>query len=68
MQVCSQCHSPDIVATQRHTADGWHNVIATMLGRGAVATDDQLDQIENYLTNAFPPDAKATPAAPSTKE
>lgn len=68
MQVCSQCHSPDIVATQRHSADGWHNIIVTMIGRGAMGTDDQFDQIENYLTNAFPPDVKAMPAAPSAKE
>ncbi len=69
VQVCGQCHSTDIVANKRLARDGWHGVIETMADRGAVATDEQFDEIENYLTKAFPPDAaKDTPTTPNPKE
>lgn len=69
IQVCGQCHSLDIVANKRLARDGWHGVIETMAGRGAVATDEQFDEIENYLTKAFPPGAaKDAPATPNPKE
>ncbi|MDE2135264.1 MAG: hypothetical protein KGM97_07265 [Alphaproteobacteria bacterium] len=69
IQVCGQCHSPDIVANKRPARDSWHGVIETMVGRGAVATDEQFDEIENYLTKAFPSDAaKDAPASQNPKE
>ena len=50
IQLCSQCHSPNIVAGEYHTRDEWRNIIETM----ANGTNKQNDQIENYLVTAFP--------------
>ena len=50
IQLCSQRHSPNIVAGEYHTRDEWRNIIETM----ANGTNKQNDQIENYLVTAFP--------------
>ncbi len=59
VRVCSECHSPDIVADQRMTADGWHDLVEQMAGMGAQASDAELEEIAAYLARSFP----ATPAA-----
>lgn len=53
-KVCSGCHSPEIAARQRLTADGWKEVVETMASRGAQATDAELDAIVAYLSQSFP--------------
>jgi competence protein ComEA len=63
IKVCSNCHSPDIVAMQRHDAQGWADLVQIMAGRGANATDDQFDQIIDYLAKSFP-ETKAPGAVP----
>ena len=55
IRVCSQCHSPDNAADQHLDAAGWKSLVDEMAGRGAVATDAELDEIVRYLANAFPP-------------
>ena len=50
IQLCSQCHSPNIVAGEYHTRSEWLTIIATM----ANGTDKQNEQIADYLTTAFP--------------
>jgi cytochrome c5 len=55
VRVCSACHTPERAATQRHDLDGWNKVIDQMATNGAVATDDEFDQIAAYLTRSFPP-------------
>jgi quinoprotein glucose dehydrogenase len=57
--VCSACHSLEIVRQQRLTADDWHNVVQTMSAKGAKANDDELRTIEKYLVRAFPRTGKA---------
>ncbi len=69
IQVCSQCHSPDVVMSKKLSREGWRNVIETMVGLGTAAKDEQLDDIESYLTDAFPPDAaKGAPIAPNPRK
>ncbi len=63
MRVCSACHSPNVVAQQRLTPEGWHELVQTMANNGAVATDAELAEITGYLTRSFP----ATGTAPSPK-
>ena len=57
VRVCSGCHSPEIVADQRLTADGWHDVVEQMAGNGAQGTDAEFDEITAYLTKNFPADS-----------
>ena len=79
IQVCSHCHSPEISATKRLTAQGWYDMVQTMFARGAVATEAQFDEITIYLARSFPaavtsgssavPQAKSAPSriAPAAK-
>jgi competence protein ComEA len=57
IQLCSQCHSPNIVSGEYHTREEWLTIIATM----ANGTDKQNEQIADYLTTAFPSAASTTP-------
>jgi competence protein ComEA len=54
LRVCSQCHSPDVVAEQQLDPAGWKTLVDQMASQGAVATDEELDEIVRYLANAFP--------------
>lgn len=59
LRVCSTCHPADVLAEQELDLDGWKETVSQMASMGADATEQQLDQIVNYLAKAFPPkDAK----------
>jgi hypothetical protein len=76
VRVCSQCHSPEIVANQRMDKDGWKALVDQMANNGANATSEEFDTITNYLATVFPatpapggaapaaPGAAAAPASP----
>ena len=55
IKICGQCHTPERPATQRHDLAGWNGIIDMMVQNGAVASDDEFDQIAAYLTKNFPP-------------
>jgi hypothetical protein len=55
VRVCSQCHTPERPATERHDLAGWNDVINQMVNNGATASDAEFDQIANYLAKSFPP-------------
>ena len=63
VRVCSACHAPDIIATQRHDAQGWAEVVQLMASRGANANEDEFNQIIDYLATTFP--APSSPPAPA---
>jgi len=54
IKVCSQCHSPEVVAQQQLDIAGWKQIVDTMANNGANATDAEFDQIVKYLATAFP--------------
>ena len=54
VRVCSGCHSPDLAASQRLSAQEWNSLVQDMSARGAVATDEEFDQISGYLAQSFP--------------
>lgn len=58
IRVCSQCHSPERPAGQRHDLAGWNDLINTMASNGAQASDAEFDQIAAYLAHSFPPGKK----------
>lgn len=55
IRTCAACHAPEVVVAKRHTADEWDAIIAKMVDRGAVATDDEQQQILSYLAKYFGP-------------
>ena len=56
--VCSGCHSPGLAANEQLNPQGWHDLVRLMAAQGAVATDDELNQITAYLAKSFPKPAK----------
>jgi quinoprotein glucose dehydrogenase len=54
VRVCSGCHSPDLAASQHLSAEEWNSLVQNMSARGAVATDEEFDQITEYLARSFP--------------
>jgi quinoprotein glucose dehydrogenase len=74
IRICSRCHSPDLSASKRLTAQGWYDLVQVMSARGAVATDAEFDEITRYLAASFPasageqvtpPDALPSPSGTS---
>src|ERR1700722_1094446 len=57
-RICSGCHSLELTANERLSAQGWHDLVRLMATRGAVATDDELNEITAYLARSFPISAK----------
>jgi quinoprotein glucose dehydrogenase len=54
IRVCSRCHSSAVLAAQHLDDQGWYDLVQVMLGRGAIATDTEVDEITNYLAKSFP--------------
>jgi competence ComEA-like helix-hairpin-helix protein len=52
-KVCGTCHPATTAASVRLTRDGWQTKIAEMVARGAMATDDELAAILDYLATHF---------------
>jgi cytochrome c5 len=47
--VCAHCHTLQMVTNTPRSYDAWHDTVQKMLNLGAKATDDQLDDIMDYL-------------------
>jgi quinoprotein glucose dehydrogenase len=62
--VCGSCHDVDTAIGEKHDKAGWQTVIATMVNRGARASDQEFDAIIEYLAKYFGAvEAPATPVA-----
>jgi competence protein ComEA len=48
-QVCGACHGTDLVASRRATKQGWSYLVDDMVARGASATNEQIQIINEYL-------------------
>ena len=47
--VCAKCHNLQIVMDTPMSYDAWHDTVQKMIDRGADASDQQLDDIMDYL-------------------
>jgi hypothetical protein len=47
--VCARCHNLQIVMDTPMSYDAWHDTVQTMVDRGANGTDEQFDDIMDYL-------------------
>ena len=50
VRICSQCHEPQRAASVRLTREAWEAVLEKMVGLGMRASDDELKQILEYLS------------------
>jgi len=67
-RVCGKCHSTNVFAQQRHTSKQWSSIIDNMVSKGMEASDDDLDEILDYLAANFPLVPKKDVPVPSTPE
>src|ERR1700689_5356679 len=47
--VCGKCHSLQIVMDTPMSYDAWHDTVQKMIDRGATGTDQQFDDVMDYL-------------------
>jgi competence protein ComEA len=51
VRICGGCHGAEIVLGKRLDRDGWSEIVANMIQRGAQGSDDEFSEIVDYLTN-----------------
>jgi competence protein ComEA len=50
-RICGGCHGAEIVLGKRLSRDGWSEIVANMIQRGAQGSDDEFADIVDYLAN-----------------
>ena len=53
LKVCGSCHQAERSASVRLTREGWEEVIADMIKRGAKGTDEEFGAVLEYLATHF---------------
>ncbi len=53
-RICGGCHAPEIVIGKHLTKEGWEQLVSSMVEKGATGTDDEFNQIIDYLATNFP--------------
>ena len=54
-KMCTPCHSLSNVLKARMTKEHWAAMVDDMVARGAEGTDDEIEQVINYLAANFAP-------------
>ncbi len=54
-RICSGCHSVQMFTGRGMTREQWGGVVSNMIGRGAKISDEEFDEVVNYLGKALPP-------------
>lgn len=54
LRICSGCHPAEIVLTHRDTKEGWEIIVRNMVDKGANGTDDEFNEVIDYLAAHFP--------------
>ena len=52
---CVSCHDIYMITTKRKTRDEWARIVGVMADRGAEVTPEEMQIIENYLSENFSP-------------
>jgi competence protein ComEA len=52
-RMCTGCHGLENVVRARLTKERWGFIVDDMVSRGATGTDDEIDQVINYLAANF---------------
>ena len=47
--VCARCHNLQLVMDTPMSYEAWHDTVQTMMDRGATGTDQQFDDVMDYL-------------------
>src|SRR6266404_3849505 len=52
-RMCKSCHGLENVVRAKRTKEKWSEVVDDMVSRGAKGTDDEFDQVIDYLSAHF---------------
>jgi competence protein ComEA len=53
-RICSSCHSAENVVGLAKTREEWGAIVGDMAARGAKGTDDEFNDVVDYLAEHFP--------------
>ena len=63
-KVCSACHSAENVVGMGKTREEWGKVVGVMVENGAQGTEDEFNEVVDYLTAHFPKTINVNKASP----
>src|SRR5271156_97886 len=66
-RICSGCHSVQMFTGRGMTREQWSGVVSNMIGRGAKISDEEFDQVVEYLGKTLPPGNQAAAGAATAK-
>jgi cytochrome c5 len=52
-KACAQCHSADVVSSQRKSRADWADTVNQMVANGAQVSDAEFDKVVDYLAKNF---------------
>jgi hypothetical protein len=55
VRVCTTCHGQTVFTALRMSHRGWENEVRSMVDRGAVANEEEVRAIVDYLSRNFHP-------------
>ena len=64
VRACTACHQAPQIVAQRRTAEEWDTMVSKMVDRGATLTDEEQDQVYDYLLKYFGQEPTAPAEAP----
>ena len=62
---CTQCHGIDVIVRQPRSRDDWTEVVSRMVGNGAQLSDEDYNQVIQYLATYLGTGSANTPAKDS---
>jgi cytochrome c oxidase cbb3-type subunit 3 len=54
-RICSACHPAQIVLGRGMTREQWGGIVSNMISRGAKGSDEEFEEVVDYLANNLPP-------------
>lgn len=64
LRACVKCHNMKVITNKRASEEEWARSVDNMVNRGAVLSDDEVDEVIEYLSQNFKPadsDQKSQP-------
>ena len=60
---CTQCHGVDVIVGQPRSREDWTEVVSRMVGNGAQLSDEDYNQVIQYLSAYLGPAPQNAPAS-----
>ena len=60
---CTQCHGIDVIVSQPRSREDWTDVVSRMVGNGAQLSDEDYNQVVQYLSTYLGPARQSAPAS-----